>query len=209
MSSFSSATIEYLNGTTQFDKVAFFYCKRDEADRRDRETIFLSLIKQLACPSIDIMANKRAPICTEALEVYDKEQKDPSSRRQLDFGSSLNLLGQLVECYEQPVVVVDALDECSEEVRSHLLRGLLSVIRKAKCPFKVFIASRHSLDIENYLQDLPHVCIGARDNAEDIENYVQQELTLAIQEKRLLWGNVSQDLRKCIEDVILRDANGM
>ena len=107
------------------------------------------------------------------------------------------------------MVVLDALDECTEEVRSQLLRGLLSVIRKAKRPFKVFISSRHSLDIETRLQDLPHVCIEARDNTEDIANHVQQELTLAIQDKMLLQGNVSQELRKCVEEVILRDANGM
>ncbi|KAF8451422.1 hypothetical protein BGX38DRAFT_1076335, partial [Terfezia claveryi] len=106
-------------------------------------------------------------------------------------------------------VVLDALDECSEEVRSHLLRALLSVIRKAKCPLKVFIASRHNLDIENRLRDLPHVCIEARDNAEDIENYVQQQLILAIQDRRLLHGKVSQELRECIEKVVLGDANGM
>jgi len=121
----------------------------------------------------------------------------------------LKLLGHLVECFEHPAVVIDALDECSEEVRGHILRGLLSVIQKAKCPFKVLISSRHSLDIENCLRDLPHVCIEARDNAEDIEHYVQQALTLALREKRLLQGNMSQELRNYVEEVILRDANGM
>ena len=148
-------------------------------------------------------------IYAEALEAYTAEQKDPSSRHQLSFGTSLKLLGHLVEHYQHPVLVLDALDECSEEVRGHLLRGLLLVIRKAKCPVKVFIASRHNLDIEDHLRDLPHVCIEARDNAQDIENYVQQELTLAIQDKRLLRGNVSQELRGCVEEVLLRDANGM
>jgi len=209
MSPSSSATIEYLNSLPQFDKVAFFYCKRDEADRRDREKILLALIKQMACPPLG-MARKRTGICTEALEAYDKEQEDdPGARKQLNFSASLKLLGHLVECFTHPVVVLDALDECSEEVRGHLLRGLLSVIKKAKCPFKVFISSRHNLDIETRLQNLPHVCIEARDNAEDIANYVQQELTLAIQDKRLLRGNVSQELRNCVEEVILRDANGM
>jgi len=153
--------------------------------------------------------SKPTRICTAALEAYKKEQEDPSSRHQLNFNSSLNLLSQLVECFAHPAVVIDALDECSEEVRSQLLQGLLSVIKKAKCPFKVFVASRHNLEIENYLQDLPHVCIEARDNAQDIQNYVQQELSLGIQHKRLLRGNVSQDLRKCMEEIILRDANGM
>ena len=143
------------------------------------------------------------------MDAYNNEQKDPLSRRQLNFGSGLNLLGHLVECFEHPVVVLDALDECSEEVRSDLLQGLLSIIKKAKSPFKVFIASRHNLEIENHLWDSPHVCIEARDNAEDIENYVRQQLTLRVQDKRLLHGNISPELRNCIEEVILRDANGM
>jgi len=143
------------------------------------------------------------------LEAYSKEQDDPSSRRQLSFDSSLKLFGHLVEYFQHPVVVLDALDECTEEVRGHLLRGLLSVIRKAKCPLKVFIASRHNLDIETRLRDFPHVCIEARDNAEDIENYVQQELNLAIKDERLLLGNVSQELREYMEEVILGEANGM
>jgi len=151
----------------------------------------------------------RAQICAAALDAYNKEQKDPSSRSQLNFESSLNLLGHLVECFEHPAIVLDALDECSEEVRDHLLEGLLSVIRKVKCPFKVFISSRHNLDIETHLRDLPHVCIEARDNAEDIGNYVRQQLTTRVENKKLLRGNVSDELRECIEDIILRDAHGM
>ena len=97
------------------------------------------------------------------------------------------------------MVILDALDECSKEIRTHLLRGLLSIVRKAKYPFKVFIASRHNLDIENYLRGLPHVCIEAKDNAEDIENYVRHELTLAVEEKRLLRGNLSQELKNALK----------
>ena len=129
---------------------------------------------------------------------YNKEQQDPASRTQLGFDACLPLLGHLVECFAHLAVVLDALDECSEEARGDLLQGLLTVIKQAKCPFKVFIASRHNLGIENYLRDLPHVCIEARGNAEDTENYVQQQLTLRVQE-----------LSKYIEDVILRGANGM
>ena len=176
-------------------------------DRRDREKIVLSLIKQLACPPANHDIDGR--ICAHALEAYNKEHKDPNSRHHLNFNASLTLLGRLVECFLHPVVVLDALDECSEEVRGHLLRSLLSLIRKAKCPFKVFISSRHSLDIQDRLQDLPHVCIEARDNAEDIKSYVQKELTLAIQDKRLLRGKVSTELGRYVEEVILRDASGM
>jgi len=113
----SSATIEYLRGIAKFDKIAYFYCKRDEGDRRDSEKVLLSLIKQLACPPKDLEGR----ICAAALEVYNKEQKDPSSRRHLNFDSSIILLGNLVECFEHPAVVLDALDECSEEVLFYFL----------------------------------------------------------------------------------------
>ena len=203
----SSATIEYLNSTARFDKIAYFYCKRDEADRRDREKILLSLIKQLACPPPNQNIDNR--ICAHAVDAYNKEHKDPDSRHHLNFDASHTLLGRLVECFQHPAIVLDALDECSAEVRGQLLRVLLSLRGKTKCAFKVFISSRHNLDIEDHLRNLPHVCIEARDNAEDIRNYVQSELTLAIQHKRLLRGKVSQDLKRCMEEVILRDANGM
>ncbi|RPB27788.1 hypothetical protein L211DRAFT_802384, partial [Terfezia boudieri ATCC MYA-4762] len=210
-----SSAIEHLGrptGRVQFDKVAFFYCKRDEADRRDREKVLRSLIKQLACPptpSDSIETAGHARICADALEAYNRAQKDPSPHCQLNFEASLNLFGLLIECFKHPAVLLDALDECSEEVRGQLLRGLLSVIKKAKRPFKVLISSRHNLDIENYLRDLPHVCIEARDNAQDIENYVRQQLISRVEDKRLLQGNVSEEPSKCIEEVILRGANGM
>ena len=62
------------------------------------------------------MTHGRIFICTEALEAYREEQKDPHSRRQLNFDTSLKLLGRLVECFAHPVVVLGALDECSEDV---------------------------------------------------------------------------------------------
>jgi len=71
--------------------------------------------------------------------------------------------------FQHPAVVLDALNECSEGVRGHLLRGLLSITGKAKCPLKVLISSRYNLDIETRLRGFPHVCIEARDKAEDIE----------------------------------------
>jgi len=90
------------------------------------------------------------------------------------FASGVNLLGHLIECFEFRVVVLDALDGCPEEVHRDLLRGLLSVMRKERRPHKVFIASSHSLDIEDNLWDLPHICIEAKDNGQDIEKYVRQ-----------------------------------
>ena len=186
-------------------KVVYFYCKRDEVDRRDRQKLVLALVKQLACPPATDTG-----IYTEALEAYKREQKDPSSHCQLSGKDSRQLLGQLLRYYNHPAIVLDALDECPEETRGGIIEDMRSILGSAaEHPVKVFIASRHSLDIEDHLQDLLHVRIEARDNAEDIENYVTKELALRVQNKRLLRGKISLELKQLIKDVLLRDANGM
>ena len=161
-------------------------------------------MKQLACPPATDTG-----IYTEALEAYKTEQKDPASRGQLSIKDSLQLLNQLLKRYKHPAIVLDALDECTDVTRGFILDDFRSILDNAQHPVKVFIASRHSRDIEDRLQDLLHVRIEARDNAEDIKNYVTTELDSSVQNKKLLRGKISLELRKLIEDVLLRDANGM
>ena len=175
-----------------------FYCKRDEEDRRDRQKILL------ACPP-----DTDTGIYSEALEAHKKEQKDPSSRSQLSLTDGLQLLSQLLKHYKHPIIVLDALDECPEETRGLIIEDLRSILDEATHPVKVFIASRHSLDIEDRLQGLLHVRIEARDNAEDIENYVTKELAVSVHTKKLLRGRLSAELQQLIKDVLLRDAHGM
>ena len=137
------------------------------------------------------------------------EHKDPFSRSQLSIKDSLQLLSKLLQHYQHPAIVIDALDECSEETRGLIIEDLRSILNNATHPVKVFITSRHNLDIEDRLQSLLHVRIEARDNAEDIENYVANELALSVQNRKLLRGKASPELRQLIKDVILRDAHGM
>ena len=105
--------------------------------------------------------------------------------------------------------MLDALDECSKESRGLIISDLLSILKKSKHPVKAFISSRHSLEIEDRLRNFPNVSIEAKDNAEDIENYVKSALTKRIENQELLRGRVSLELRYRIEEVLQRDANGM
>ena len=143
------------------------------------------------------------------MQAYKNEQRDPSARRNLPVESCLKLLTNLLEHYEHVVIVLDALDECSKESRGLILSDLLSILQKSKRPVKAFISSRYSLDVEVRLRNFPIVCIEARDNAGDIENYVKSELTRRIENMELLQGHVSMELREHIEKVLQRDANGM
>ena len=121
----------------------------------------------------------------------------------------LKLLPNLLGYYENAVIVLDALDECSKESRGLIISDLLSILKKSKHPVKAFISSRHSLEIEDRLRNFPNVSIEAKDNAEDIENYVKSALTKRIENQELLRGRVSLELRYRIEEVLQRDANGM
>ena len=143
------------------------------------------------------------------MQAYKNERRDPSARRNLPVESCLKLLSNLLEHYKHVVIVLDALDECSKESRGLILSDLLSILKKSKHPVKAFISSRYSLDIEVRLRNFPNICIEARDNAGDIENYVKSELTRRIENTELLQGHVSMELREHIEKVLQRDANGM
>jgi len=93
--------------------------------------------------------------------------------------------------------------------RVFILEDFLSLAAKPNKTVKILISSRYSLDIEDRLRDLPHVCIESRDSAEDIENYVKTEIALRVQDRRLLLGKVSQELTEHIQDVLLGGAKGM
>ena len=161
-------------------------------------------MKQLACPPAT-----ETGIYTEASEAYEKEQKDPSSRCQLSIEDSVQLLQQLLKRYKHPAIILDALDECPQETRRLIIENLRSILDNANHPVKVFIASRHSLDMDDCLEDLLHLRIEAKDNAEDIANYVTKELDSRVQNKSLLRGKISLELKERIKEVLLRDANGM
>ena len=123
----------------------------------------------------------------------------------------MKLLSRLLEYCEHPspVIFLDALDECPKEHRLLILRNLLSILEESKYPIKVFISSRHCLEIEGRLKNSLNISIEAKDNAQDIENYMKSELSSKIKNGELLQGNVSMKLTRHIEEVLLRDANGM
>lgn len=183
-------------------EVAFFYCKRDEGPRRNRHQILLTLLKQLACPDTET-------IYVQVLDAYNEEQKDPSSRKELSMKAVKDLLMKLLGCHQVPVIILDALDECSKDTRSDLIGDLLSFVKNSSCTVKILVSSRLSLDIEDSLQNSPHVRIEARDNAEDIKRYVETELDSRIKSRKLLRGDVEPSLKQHIQEVLLRDAHGM
>jgi hypothetical protein len=74
---------------------------------------------------------------------------------------------------------------------------------------KVFVSSRDNLNIKLSLEDVPNVYIDATDNGGDIARYVRRELKVATDNRLLLDGKASKQLKEKIIETIEHHANGM
>jgi hypothetical protein len=106
-------------------------------------------------------------------------------------------------------VLIDALDESDLRKRGNFLHALKKIIDNSTSLVKIFISSRDDGDIVLRLNEVPNLFIEARDNRQDIERFVKRELTRCIEERTLLSGNVSNDLKGEVSTVLINKANGM
>jgi hypothetical protein len=96
------------------------------------------------------------------------------------------------------VIIIDALDECDPALRHSLFLALSRLIEKSATPLKVLVSSRDDGDIVHRLTNSPNLYINASDNRKDIQDYVHVQVSQAIDEERLLCGEVSKSLREHI-----------
>ncbi len=78
-----------------------------------------------------------------------------------------------------------------------------------KSLIQIFLSSRDTDDIILKLEGVPNLYIEAKDNTDDIERFVHQEIACAITFKDLLGGTVGDQLRHRISSTLVRKANGM
>ena len=74
---------------------------------------------------------------------------------------------------------------------------------------KVFISTRDDNDIVSSLKTCPNVSISVTNNNKDIERFVNSHVEKAIKEKRLLCGNISDELKLYIIKALSEKAGGM
>ena len=186
---------EGLSSSQANEAIAYFYCNRNEAVRRDPVAALKSFVRQLASPA------KRPDA------VYSKLQQ---MRIELELkGSQMNvehcrdILQQMANTYPQTTIVLDALDECDPETRWKLMTALDSLL-ESNNPVKVFISSRPDVDIKAHFRNRPSIEIKATDNHFDIASFVRQEIV-----RHPRWNSMTSDLRREIEEILLSKSQGM
>ncbi|KAL6690771.1 hypothetical protein J3F84DRAFT_398058 [Trichoderma pleuroticola] len=102
-------------------------------------------------------------------------------------------------------LVLDALDECEMDTREALARILRNLVSKGEGTVKVFIASRKEADIEEHLGLRKLVEISTADNKEDIEKYVEEEISKV----GIIWRSVSAEIKEQVKKTIGKKSDGM
>lgn len=187
------------------EALAFFYCDRNDPENSTPETVLRAIVKQLS--SLEQDSDLLKPI----VDKYERAKKAGDDSEPLDLDECRELIIQMLSSYPQTNIIIDALDECHHGTRSQLISALTAIMESAPDTnlVKIFISSRDDDDIVMKLSKLPNIRIDSSDNCEDIGKFIRSEVQNRIDNRELLRGNVSSDLRAHVIDTLIQRADGM
>ena len=193
---------EFRNGKNPMP--CYFYCTRNgaEQERAKPAEILRSLVRQLSCLPNGV-------IMDPAKRIYEDRKKNSFAAGPLTIQESTSLIIELSHFHQLTSIVIDALDECDPALRSELFDALTKILRDSKGLVKILVSSRNERDIICELSGCLNLEIEARKNQVDITHFVNYKVDDLIRKKRLLYGNVPDDLRQMIKQVLCVKARGM
>lgn len=106
-------------------------------------------------------------------------------------------------------IVIDAIDECDHTKRHLLLSALERIVAESQNIVKVLVSSREEADITAYLGQHNRIHVSNQQNNRDIDNFIEIQVGIAINTKRMLLGTVSCKLRQEIVSVLKTKARRM
>ena len=186
--------------------IAYCYCARNaaEPERADPNQVLGCILEQLSSSDSD------QPIRAPVLKLYEEKLK--KSKRgevqKLDLDEIVDTITKLLK-KNPATIVIDALDECDSSSRQNLLLALNELLKSSPTILKVFVSSRDDHDIVHRLAKSPNLFISTSDNSKDIQDYIRFQVSLAIEDERLLCGDVSEELKEHIVQRLKAKAEGM
>ncbi|KAG4282209.1 hypothetical protein FPRO04_13385 [Fusarium proliferatum] len=179
------------------EAVAFFYCKRDEENRRNPQDILRSILRQLSIPVQEVEGG------TMHVALKNLPNRLELNGTTFDVSTCEHLIGNLIKDYSRTTIVLDALDECERNTREELVR-VLSNLTNESSKLRVFISSRHDEDIARHFRDTPAMAIQATDNGEDISSFVKDKLF-----RDTRWPGISHKFQEEVKSVFHKKSQGM
>lgn len=182
------------------EALAYFYCDRNQPDRRDPSLILSSFVRQLATPRDDDSIHR------SIVREYTKARQTAFASGKLKMAESQALLAELFEGNPQTILVVDALDECDETTRLDFMNILDKLIYESSTPVKVFVSSRRDRDIKDHFEHVLNMEITATDNKDDIATFVNHRIATS---PRYWQDIISQETKGRICGIIEAKSEGM
>jgi len=179
--------------------LAYFYCNRNEDERRETENVLRSFVRQLS------VSQNHEAVQKTLLEKYEEKQKSGFASEKFSYEEAEALIPALSKVYISITLVLDALDECCEGTRSRLISTFNSLIKQIP-NLKILISSRCDSDIKFQLEKEANVGIGAAENDDDIQKFVRMQIEEDKQRRRV---PLSEDLINEIVQTLHAKSNGM
>ena len=187
----SSAVIEEIKKTSH--PLAYFYCDFREQRAIDGPTILRSLFVQLLrTASVDWMSHFS--------DIVQRQQEGLLPPADMD--TLCNLLMRVSKLLDQPILVIDALDECKHV---HELVRCLSRLGKDG-QLGIFVTSRAEQIIVEEFRSVPSIALNDMLGfiQDDINAYIEKELSA-----RKRFSKFSLDRKQEIRSTLGQKANGM
>lgn len=125
----------------------------------------------------------------------------------LTTSDSESLLGAALCRFDKTFIVLDALDECSEEDREYLVKLLTRQLKSSYV--KIFFTSRPENDLRRIFKDNKNYCINVDDTLKDIRPFVEERIDTVVKNKKLLGGKITTQLKDDLIETISSQADGM
>lgn len=174
--------------------IVFAYCNYKEP--QEAATYLKVFIKQLS--------RRMSELPVELEKLYDKHHSNASN---LGLTELLNTFIAVSGCFHKVFVVLDALDESTEDQKSDLFKALRGIGEADGANTKLFVTSRKEPDIQRAFGGFPVIEIEAKKVDADIESYVTAQLDQHLRDGILTINGTS--LKDKIPTALLSRARGM
>ena len=153
--------------------------------------------------------NSHEEILEPVRRIYKTREASAFAAGSLTVEESTALIIQLSQYRQLTTIIVDALDECEQNLRLELLDAFNKILQASDGLVKILVSSRDVGDIVYQLEGCLNLEIQASKNQVDIVRFVNSGVDDLIQRKLLLSGKVSDTLRQEIKQVLCEKAGGM
>ena len=195
----SAGVAETLSREVNHDRsiIAYFYCDYGNNATLDLGALVGTIIQQL----LIVKKTIPDPIAVTIREIYDDGLRQPQLHKLTE------LLFSIMREYELVYIVLDGIDEASEDTQKGILDLINQLITTASITVKVFLSSRENPQISKSLGYSPVLHISEKYTAQDIGAYIRNSVTDKLANHSVIRDNPG--LQAELEHELLKKAQGM